>query len=326
MGSYAKSIKVFRFLLILLIFNGLLFVGCERNIDTVDILPLNEQKPNNEANLDEDNEPKSIIFKYLTNEHANRNERVYFIEDAPDTPNEGDYRIDSIMYSGEKLIYETVGVAFEINYSHYYFTRDEKSEKIYNWYRYEPNYIVLSRSGYDNSWGDVIGQTYNIDSSKDIEEIILEVAYKLHDIEASLSLDGYPQLVGPFSAPNFFNVEPKFKILEGWEPIYRDGDYWVQYYYNNLTATCYYNSEEERSIVNRIKTTRVDVSTYRGIRIGSTRDEVLKVYPEIYNTPYWDYQGDYLWYCNNDDGFGSALLFWFEDNVVTEIEINNFFD
>lgn len=326
MSGNIKLPRMTKSLLIILILSSLYFIGCEKNINTEDNQPPTEQNANENVTINEDSEPKKMIFAYLTNEHANRNERVYFAEDAPITPKEGDYRIDSIVYAGEKLIYESIGVAFEINSSHYYFTRDEKSEMVYNWHKYEPYYIVLSRSGYDNSWTDVIGQTYNIAPNKKIEEIILEVSYNLEDIEVSLSLDGYPQLVGPYSSPNFFNTEPKSKILDGWEPIYRDGDYWIQYEYNDLTATCYYNSEDRQTKVNRIETTRTDVYTHRGIRVGATRDEVLNAYPKIYNTSYWGYEGDYLWYCNNADGFGPALLFWFENNTVVTIEINNMFD
>lgn len=286
----------------------------------------NEEIPEDQSSTTEDNVVKELILEYLLGERSDYNERVYFSEDEPNTPQEGDYRIDNIRYAGEVPVYESIGVAYEINYSRYYFTRDEKLEKIYGWHKYEPYYIVLRHSGYDDTWDGVFGQTNIIDSSKSIGDIILEVVYNLQDIEASLMIDGYPQRVGPFSAPNFFNEEPDLKILEEWEPIYGDGDYWIQYYYNNLTATCYYNSEEKRTSINRIETTRADVATHGGIRVGATRDEVLEAYPSIYNTPYWGYQGDYLWYCDNNGGYGAALLFWFENNTVVKTEINSMLD
>ncbi len=327
MVSSGKFLRLLKLLLVLLILNGFILVGCVANVNNpVDVLQPDEQNSKDEDYIYEDKEPKNIILSYLTDEYMKRNERVYFIEDASDTPMEGDYSIDNIMYAGEKSTNEIIGVAFEINYSRYYFVRNEKSEKIYSWHKYEPYYIVLSRSDNDDTWGSVIGQTDIIDQSKDIGEIILEATYNLEDIEASLSLDGYSQLVGPFSVPNFFNTKPKSKILEGWEPVYRAGDYWIQYSYDGLTAICYYEAVEMQPKIIRIETTRTDVSTYKDIRVGAMRNEVLKVYPSIYDKNYWDYQGDYLWYCKNGDGFGSALLFWFENDVVIKIEVNNVFD
>lgn len=327
MVGSGKPLRLLSFLLVLLILNGFIFVGCAANLNSpVDILQYDEQNSKDVDYIYEDKESKNIIFAYLSDEYMKQDVRVYFIEDALDTPMEGDYRIDNVMFAGEKSTNEIIGVAFEINYSRYYFVRNEKLEKTYGWHKYEPYYIVLSRSGNDDAWGDVIGQTDIIDQSKEIGEIILEVIHNLEDIEASLSLDGYPQLVGPFSDLSFFNAKSESKILEGWEPVYRDGDYWIQYCYDGLTAICYYESEKMQSKIIKIETNRTDVSTYKGIRVGATRNEVLKVYPSIYDKNYWDYHGDYLWYCNNEDGFGSALLFWFENDVVIKIEVNNAFD
>ena len=66
--------------------------------------------------------------------------------------------------------------------------------------------------------------------------------------------------------------------------------------------------------VNAIDTKRTDMETMRGIRVGATREDVLKAYPEIYDSHYWndtdpDFPGaDYLWYCDNEDGWGAAIL------------------
>lgn len=322
--------RLFLLSLILLLTISLL-TGCFNPKRTEELNPgrdadQDEKIPGVQPSANVDNTVKELILAYLIGEITNTDERVYFYEDAPNIPQELDYRIDSIAYTGEGLIYETIGVAFEINYSRYYFTRDEKLEKTYDWHKYDPYYIVLRRNSYDDTWEGVIGQTGTINPDKNIGDIIIEVVYHLLDIEASLILDGYPQRVGPLSEPNFFNEEPKSKILEGWEPIYGEGDYWIQYYYMDLIATCYYNASEERTSISHIETTRTDIASHRGIRVGTTRDEVLKSYPNIYDTPYWGYEGDYLWYCSNNEGFGSSLLFWFENDTVVKIEINNMFD
>ena len=69
-----------------------------------------------------------------------------------------------------------------------------------------------------------------------------------------------------------------------------------------------------------------DLATHHGIRIGMSREEVLSAYPTIYDTQYWSYEGDYLWYCKNEEGFGVALIFWFRDDIVAEIELINMFN
>ncbi len=268
----------------------------------------------------------ALALSFLQRENAHSDARTYFADEAPDTPQEGDTRIDSMHYAGETPVYESVGAAYEIHCSRYVFTRTEDMEKLYAWHEYDPFYIVLRRSGYDNTWDGVFGRTEVIAPDKDINEVILEVAYNLQDIEVSLRLEGYPQLVGPFSAPNFFNEESTVEKMEGWEPIYREGDYWMQFHYNGLTALCYYSASEDAADVYRIETTRPDVATYRGLHVGAPRSEVLAAYPNIYDTPYWLYGGDFLWYCDNEDGWGAALLFWFEDDMVSKIELISMFD
>ena len=58
----------------------------------------------------------------------------------------------------------------------------------------------------------------------------------------------------------------------------------------------------------------------------------MEAYPELYNTHYWhdhapDFPGqDYLWYCINSEGFGPAILFFFENDVVSLIRLNNMFN
>lgn len=271
---------------------------------------------------------RNMVLSYLREKHDNdgTDGAVYFAADEPDEPQESDFRIDSIIYAGETRLYETIGVAYEVAYSGYHFLRkDADDEGAYLWSAGQPYYVVLSRSGYDNSWDRVLGFNYT-GKDKKIEDVIVEVAYMLMDIEVSLNLDGYPQYAGPGSAPNFFNEEPDKEILKKYEPIYSEGDYWLRLNYKDLAATCYYNAQKDIVRINSIETTRTDVATHRGIRIGMTRDEVLSAYPDIYDTQYWCYDGDYLWYCDNDDGWGAALLFYFQNDIVTKIQLINMFD
>lgn len=164
----------------------------------------------------------------------------------------------------------------------------------------------------------------------------------LMDLEVSLFRDGYPSPVGPGSQVSFFREvydgKPQVEVLEGWEPIYWPGAYWTRQSWDGFSALCYHVGEEpgqsdpDAYRVYTIDTTRTDLSTYRGIHVGSDRDEVLEAYPGIFDTHYWhddapDFPGDdYLWYCDNAEGWGAALLFFFEDDTVSHIRLNHMFN
>lgn len=307
------------YLLALSLIIGIVFAGCQQPAVTPELPDdpfYEEQLPQPVADL---------ILSYLQDMYASSG-TVYTATDPPGEPQEGDVRIDSIIYAGEAQLYETIGVAYEIESSHYYFLRENADDEgDYSWNADPPYYVVLQRSGYDDSWYGVLGFDY-VQPDKDVKDVIHEVAYNLMDIEVSLSLDGYPQLVGPGSTSSYFNEEFQRDILDEGHDTYYEGDYWLRLSYKDFTAICYYNEEEDVVTTNSIETTRTDVATHRGLRIGMTRAEVLSAYPTIYDSQYWGLEGDYLWYCNNDEGWGAALLFWFEDDVVTELLLINMFN
>ena len=118
------------------------------------------------------------------------------------------------------------------------------------------------------------------------------------------------------------------EVLEGWEPIYWDGDYWNRCTLDGLSILRYYNSTEDRHVNYTIELTRDDFATLRGIRLGSTREEVKAAYPELKSGSYWaEYPGeDYLWYCDDELDFGPAILFFFENDRVSKIILNNMFN
>lgn len=68
-------------------------------------------------------------------------------------------------------------------------------------------------------------------------------------------------------------------VLAGAEPIYQEGDWWQQMEWEGLSALCYCNADGSYA-VERLETTRTDLSTDRGIRVGSTRAEVEAAYGE----------------------------------------------
>lgn len=273
-------------------------------------------------------EVRGLILTYLSDiQETIGAGDVYFARDEPAEPQDGDFRIDHIEYAGERLLYETYGVAYEVESSRYWFTRmDADDEGSLDWHTGEPMYVVLSRSGYDDSWQGVIGKTDYIDPDRTIDEIVIQVTYGIWDIDTSITFDGYPQYVGLGSGVIPLNEEPTRTLMGNYEPIYNDGDAWWLFEYRDLSALCYYNSYDDVYRISSLTTTRSDVETHRGIRMGASRAEVLAAYPEINDTSYWDFEGDFLWYGNREHGFGAALLFYFEDDAVVKIRLIDMFD
>ncbi|MBE6037055.1 MAG: hypothetical protein E7223_05540 [Clostridiales bacterium] len=88
-------------------------------------------------------------------------------------------------------------------------------------------------------------------------------------------------------------------------------------------------------------TTNPDVLTWRGIHVGSTREDVLNAYPEAHTEPYFQ-EEDIIW-CNGYDHreeaglsendkahfesrLGNAILFYFKENKVVKMEVITQFD
>lgn len=280
---------------------------------------------------------KELIKEYLKNRGPYG--RTYYLDEELGEPQEDDQRIDGVYYSGEERTHETTGVAFRVESSYYNTWHSEDPGP--SWREGQNTiYLILGK--------DADGQFYEVrgdiipDGDKSINQMIQEVSYGLLDLEVSLWRDGYPSPVGPGSEIPFFrdvyDGEPKVEILEGWEPVYWPGAYWTRQSWDGFSALCYHVGEEpgqddpDAYSVYTIDTTRDDLKTYRGIHVGSTREEVLEAYPGIFDTHYWhddapDFPGkDYLWYCDNPDGWGAALLFFFEENKVSHMRLNHMFN
>lgn len=310
------------FLLALIIALSLISTACgqrpeKKPTESPDVTSIEDQLPS---------PVRDLVLSYLRSDHASVG-AAYFASDEPDDPKEGDLRIDSLVYAGEKILYETIGVAYEIEYSMYWPTREnENAEEVYDWQKYTPAYVVLNRSGYNGSWDRVMGISYDISPDKKIEDTIIEIAYGIWDIDVSINFDGYPHYVGPGSTYIPLNEEASIEILKDFEPKYNDGDYWLRLNYKGLAALCYHNEEEDVNRISSLETVRTDVATHRGIRIGMSRAEVISAYPEIHDAQYWGFEGDYMWYSKSEEAFGTSLIFWFEEDAVTKIELANMFD
>ena len=259
-------------------------------------------------------------------------DRVYFLGEEPGAPQEGDLRIDSVRFLGSEPTYETTGEAYAVKKSYYSARREQGTGEVVSKWRAEgEEYIVMGRS-MDGDLYEVRGKRLAL--REDIARTIFEVSYDVSDWEVTLwhdkNLDPWPLALGRWSDEplSLVDGEPTIERLDGWEPIYKDGDYWNRCTLDGLSIRRYYNSSEDYHGNYNIELTRDDFATLRGIRLGSTRDEVKAVYPELKSGDYWTLypSEDYLWYCEDELDFGPALIFFFENDKVSKIVLNNMFN
>jgi len=196
---------------------------------------------------------------------------------------------------------------------------------------------VLGRA-MDGELEEVRGQRYYIGDS--IEHMILEESYDVSDWDVALRHDDnpypHPLALGKWNENvlRFVEGEPTVEILDGWEPVYQEGDYWDRWSLDGLSVLRYYNSAEDTYRNNTIELTRDDFATERDIRVGSSRDEVMAAYPEAVENNYWGRYPDGLplcWYADPEadlgpDILGPAILFFFENDKVSKIILNDMFN
>ena len=245
---------------------------------------------------------------------------VYMAHEMPEQVQQGNERIDEIVVLGETRVYEVTGQLLEIYKSRY----DGSS-----WNRYSSHLVITK--GIDNAYEQIIGTAY-IREGQTAEEVILEKVYGLSDLEVSLWREGYPWPVGPGSQIHIYREAydgpETVEVLEGWEPIYYEGDYWAIHRWDGVEALCYHRAADGGYGVSSFDTTRTDLRTYRGIRVGDSWAKVMETYPELKSGDYWGKypDEDYLWYCTSEQDFGAALIFFFEDDTVSRIVLNDMFN
>ena len=278
-------------------------------------------------------EGKPLLTEFFeTVHHANR---AYFLGEEPGAPQEGDWRIDSVRFLGSEITFETTGEAYLVRAS-IYNTRMESAESqpATKWWPVaQDSYLVLGRA-MDGELEEVRGERHEVGHS--VRRMILEESYGVSDWEVTLRHDAnpYPQplALGWWNDMSLSLVreEPIVERLEGWEPIHWEGDYWERYTLAGISILRQYSTMAEKNnyVVTTVEMTRDDFSTPRGIKVGSTRADVTEAYPELKSGDYWGkYPGeDYLWYCEDELDFGPALIFFFENDKVSKIVLNNMFN
>ena len=158
-----------------------------------------------------------------------------------------------------------------------------------------------------------------------------------YDPEVCLYRDGFSTPIGPGSWTDsmFPDFEPETSVFEEGDPIYWPGDYWENWSVDGggdaggVSALRYYSADSGSFSLNRMETGRADMVTPRGIRVGATREEVLAAYPGLLSDEKdwtWAYPDDYLWYCDDVNGIGPHLYFYFVNDVVYMIQMVDLFN
>ena len=271
------------------------------------------------ANLEGRNQ---LIAEYYQNQGYSP---VYLPGDpTPDILTKSALAIESILYGDEMANGEMVTLTYQVTF------QNQDTDRA-------PVYLALQKNSADGSFVQVLGQEEPVRAGKSALDMAFQETFGLMDADASLLYDGSspPVGLGDWREPSYLSQgeAPTLEILEGWEPIYNPGDYWERWSVEGFTALRYYHASEGYWTVHSLETTRTDLHTYRGIRVGDSRSSVQALYPNLRDEDYWHLydsaEEDFLWCCAGPDDpndFGPALLFFFEDDHVSRIVLYNMFD
>ena len=279
--------------------------------------------------LNFDTRLNEMALEYL---RAAYNATVYLAADAPDTPQDRNFRLDSVNLLGtDTLEGELLGL-YQINYSGV----SAQSSGALEWSAWSPAYLV-ARMYEDGNPAEFLVHFDYYREGMASGDAIRQAVWRLMDLEVCLYRDGFttPIGLGNWVDSMFQDFEPETSVFEEGDPIYWPGDYWENWSVDGggdaggVSALRYYSAESGSFFLNRLETGRTDMVTPRGIRVGATREEVLAAYPGLLSDEKdwtWAYPDDYLWYCDDVNGIGPHLYFYFVNDVVYMIQMVDLFN
>ena len=279
--------------------------------------------------LNFDTRLNEMALEYL---RAAYNATVYLAADAPDTPQNRNFRLDSVNLLGtDTLEGELLGL-YQINYSGV----SAQSSGALEWSAWSPAYLV-ARMYEDGSPAEFLVHFDYYREGMASGDAIRQAVWRLMDLEVCLYRDGFttPVGLGSWTDSMFPDFEPETSVFKEGEPIYQPGDYWENWSVDGggdaggVSALRYYSADSGSFSLNRMETGRADMVTPRGIRVGATREEVLAAYPGLLSDEKdwtWAYPDDYLWYCDDVNGIGPHLYFYFVNDVVYMIQMVDLFN
>ena len=253
--------------------------------------------------------------------------QIYFMESLNEEVGPGYTAITEIEPMGQAALDEdTIGAVYRV-------TVQMSFASMHGGTQAKFDHVVVLSCNNSMTLNGILGEVEGSDGMS-LREIVQQASEGEDELEMSLWHEGDPNLVpirlGEWNEAAFANVSgtPVVNILDGWEPIYWPGDYWDQYTREGISALRYHHADGDDFSSYTIDVTRDDFITQRGIRIGDTKEVVKTAYPELKSGDYWSkYPGeDYLWYCEDAEDFGPALIFFFENDKVSKIVLNNMFN
>ena len=151
--------------------------------------------------------------------------------------------------------------------------------------------------------------------------------YGLWNLEYSLRRDGWETPAGPGMQTSalFFHEAGTRTEQPGEGLTQNEGDYWLTYEWDGFSARYYHLASNGSETLRTIDTTRADVSTQRGIRVGDSREDVLAAYPEAKShsdrNPSLN-EENCLWIAEDlEADRGLALLFYLDGDTVRQITL-----
>ena len=233
-------------------------------------------------------------------------------------PQEGDLLLTRVDYLGSAALADnTVGSVY---------TMEAMQFRAGSWVPQEaPFTLVLSRSAGDGVFLSVAGEAISDPAAMSLDEVARQPFRDLYDPEIALFRDGWPTPAGPGLQDTalFFSQAGVREELPGEGLVQNEGDMWVRYSWDGFSADYYHLASDGSETLRGVETTRTDVYTLRGIRVGDSRQQVLASYPalksESTRNPSLN-EMDCMWYCEDmDNDQGLALLFFFEGEHVSRI-------
>ena len=279
--------------------------------------------------LNFDTRLNEMALEYL---RAAYNATVYLAADAPDTPQDRNFRLDSVNLLGTDTLEGDLLGLYQINYSGV----SAQSSGALEWSAWSPAYLV-ARMYEDGSPAEFLVHFDYYREGMASGDAIRQAVWRLMDLEVCLYRDGFttPVGLGSWTDSMFPDFEPETSVFEEGDPIYWPGDYWENWSVDGggdaggVSALRYYSADSGSFSLNRMETGRTDMVTPRGIRVGATREEVLAAYPGLLSDEknwQWAYPDDYLWYCDDVNGIGPHLYFYFVNDVVYMIQMVDMFN
>ena len=227
---------------------------------------------------------------------------VYTPYEPPEgTPEEGALRLDGL----EPLYQRSMGN----EYSCAVYTLESSQYQNGRW-RSQAEQMVFCTA--DDRWGFHLDASMKTASSvTDLDRAAQEHYYGLEDLEVAVWDDSVSPAapIGPGLTSFWFLTSTETQYdQEGYAIAERGDRYSAQF---SVDA-------QGRRWVELLDTAR-RLPTIRGVRVGDSRAQVEAAYPELRRDPYPGYEGDYLWYCRQEDGSGPAMLFFFQGDQLTRL-------